>query len=343
MKKQNTPKNHNNKSIKNSAKAETWPDKATSHHDKLFKRFYSHTPFAVEIVRLTLSKEEIQKCDLSKLKVEKSLFKDKRMDLILSFPLKGLPKSKIRMVILFEHKSKYDKNLFKQILRYQIYLYEQSKQTIAVLPVLFYHGKAPWNWELSFQEAILGEFFVKIPRSIRKNMLNCGLRLLNTRDKKLQRVFNDKSFKTGPVLRLLDRVWLLKNNERELRETLFGFFKLFSAEEWILAVAKYLKSAGVSLKAWDKLEKEALKKGLLKKGGYMDIREEIRMEGRIEGRQEGWQKGQQEGWQKGQQEGWQKGLQAVVRNMLKNNLDMSLICKVTGLSEKEINKLKNGS
>ena len=158
-------------------------------------------------------------------------------------------------------------------------------------------------------------------------MLNCGLRLLDTKDKKLQKVFNDKSFKTGPVLRLLDRVWLLKNNERELKETLFGFFKLFSAEEWILSVAKYLKSAGVSLKAWDKLEKEAIKKGLLKKGGYMDIREEIRMEGRIEGRQEG----------------RQEERQAVVQNMLKERADLAFISKVTGLPVREIKKFKNGS
>ena len=43
------------------------------------------------------------------------------------------------------------------------------------------------------------------------------------------------------------------------------------------------------------------------------------------------------------EEGRQEGIQQVVLNMLENNLDMSLICKVTGLSEKEVKKLKNGS
>ena len=37
----------------------------------------------------------------------------------------------------------------------------------------------------------------------------------------------------------------------------------------------------------------------------------------------------------------QKEWQQVVLNMLENNLDVSLICKVTGLSEKEVKKLKN--
>ena len=118
-------------------------------------------------------------------------------------------------------------------------------------------------------------------------MLNYRLRLLDTGDKSLQRVFKSESFKTGPVLSLLDKIWFLRENEAELREILFSLFKVFRGEEWILAVAKYLKSAGVSIRTWDKLEREAIKRGLLKKGGYMDIREEIRMEGRQEGRMEG--------------------------------------------------------
>ena len=55
----------------------------------------------------------------------------------------------------------------------------------------------------------------------------------------------------------------------------------------------------------------------------MDIREHIKEKGRWEGRQE--------------------GRQEVVLNMLKEKADISFISKVTGLSAKEIKKLKNGS
>ena len=190
-------------------------------------------------------------------------------------------------------------------------------------------------------------------------MLNYRLRLLDTGDKSLQRVFKSEAFKTGPVLSLLDKVWFLRENEAELREILFSLFKVFRGEEWILAVAKYLKSAGVSIRTWDKLEREAIKRGLLKKGGYMDIREEIRMEGRqegrmegrqegrMEGRQEGRMEGRQEGRMEGRQEGLQKGRiaerQEIVLNMLQKKADISFISEVTGLSKDEIRKLKNGS
>ena len=336
----------------------------SSHHDRLFKRIFNQPAFAIELAQLILTKEEMKKVVLSKLKVEKSLFKGKRMDLVLSIPLKGLPENIIKIVILCEHKSRLEKGLFKQLLGYQTIFYEESKQIIAIVPTLFYHGKAPLmppvkgasakssskKGQLSFQEALLGKFSSKIPRSILGDMLNFRLRPLDTGDKRVQKVFKSRKFKIGPVLRLMDRIWALKDNEQELREILFDFFKAFSAEKWILAVAQYLKSAGIKLKTWNKLENEAIKKGLLNKGGYMDIREEIRLEGKLEGmqkgiqqgrqegRQEGIQEGRQEGIQEGIQEGMQKGQQSLIRKMLQKS-SVAHVAELTGLTEKNIKKL----
>ena len=83
----------------------------------------------------------------------------------------------------------------------------------------------------------------------------------------------------------------------------------------------------------------------------MDIRQEIKEEGIQEGlqagRQEGLQAGRQEGLQTGRQEGLQAGIekekQQVVLNMLKEKADLTFISKVTGLSENQINRLKNDS
>ncbi|MDE0119339.1 MAG: hypothetical protein OXM55_04940 [Bdellovibrionales bacterium] len=62
-----------------------------------------------------------------------------------------------------------------------------------------------------------------------------------------------------------------------------------------------------------------------------DVREIIKEKGRWEGEREGLKKGRQE------------GRQEVVLNMLKKKTDISFISEVTGLSEKAIRKLKNGS
>ncbi len=66
-----------------------------------------------------------------------------------------------------------------------------------------------------------------------------------------------------------------------------------------------------------------------------DVREIIKEKGRWEGERKGLRKGRQEGRQERDKE--------VVLNMLKKKLDTSLISEVTGLSEKAIKKLKNGS
>ena len=58
------------------------------------------------------------------------------------------------------------------------------------------------------------------------------------------------------------------------------------------------------------------------------------------GRAEGLQEGRAEGLQEGRVEGLQQGTIKIALNMLKEETKISFICKVTGLSEEEIKKLK---
>ena len=85
-------------------------------------------------------------------------------------------------------------------------------------------------------------------------------------------------------------------------------------------------------KIWKEAEKLLIKASVLTQGGLMqDVREIIKEKGRFEGEKAGLKKGRQE------------RDKDVVLNMLKEKIDISFISKVTGLSEKEIEKLKNGS
>ncbi len=90
---------------------------------------------------------------------------------------------------------------------------------------------------------------------------------------------------------------------------------------------------------WQRIEQQAVKWGIFPKGGYMNIREYIKEEGRWEGHLAG----KLEGEQKGEQKGRQENMQQVIANMLQNKMDTSVICKATGLSEAEIKKFKKGS
>ncbi|MCY4513048.1 MAG: Rpn family recombination-promoting nuclease/putative transposase [Bdellovibrionales bacterium] len=314
------------------------PAKQIGHHDKFFKSLYSNPDFALELFRLIFSKEEIKAYNWKQLKPEKDTFPDgSRADLVFSVPLRKKLKTRVKIFILLEHKAKYDIQLFRQLFRYQTLLIEenlnQHGKPMPIIPVVFYHGKRPWKWNLSFQAAFLGKDFLEIPALSRKSMLNFEIRLLDAHDPKLDRVFKDQSFKSRGALYLLREVWSSKADLDFLRR-FFGLSQdiLGKHDKLILSVIEYL-ATGYKIKPeiWRKAEAEAVKQGLLKKGGYMDIRKHIE------------ERGHEKGLKKGLREGRQEGRQEVVLNMLQNKLDVSLICKVTGLSEKEINKLKNGS
>ena len=315
----------------------------TSHHDQFFKRFFSQISYAKELLKLILSPKELAQCDLKSLKVEKRVSKTNRMDLILSFYFKHLPYKQIKILVLVEHKSKYDKKLYKQALGYITQLYLESDEEILVIPALFYHGKVPWRWKTSFQEGFLGGIFSKIPFSLRKSMLDCDLRVIDTKnikDKRLRGLIEGKNSKIACVLKSLDKIWILRHNKHELEKLLFSIFKVFRTKKELLVFSKYFRLGGVSNKDLRVLEKKAIKQGLTKiKGGIMDIREEIM----LDGWQRGLQKGLQKGLKQGLQEGEQKNRQEVILNMLKEKADIAFISKVTGLPIKEIKKFKKGS
>ena len=306
-------------------------------HDRFFKSFYSDPKLSRELLCLILSKRELKAYNLKGLKVEKDTFEDKRADLILSVPLKAHPKIRLRIFILLEHKSSYDKNFFDQLLSYQVLLrkllIQQTGYAQPVIPVLFYHGKEPLKWKKSLQEEDFKSFFSKIPIESRKSMLNYEPKVINTQDPKIRKAYKGGKFKGHGVIKLLDEIWSLKKNITPLKviEAYEGFEEVLKGlkgqarKTAELRILEYLSdNTDLSLKIWRQAEKLLIEKGLLKQGGLMqDVREVIK--------------------EKGVWEGMQKGRREVVLNMLKEKADISFIAKVTGLSEAAIKKLKNNS
>ena len=73
-------------------------------------------------------------------------------------------------------------------------------------------------------------------------------------------------------------------------------------------------------------------------------RQEGLREGRQAGIQEGRQAGIQEGRQEGIQEGWQAGIQEgrqmIILNMLRDDMPMEMIVRLTGVSEEKIEAIR---
>ena len=347
-------------------------------HDEFFRRIYSLLEFAKDLIELGLSKKTQDLIDIDQIQQKSERFGVKTVDLMFSAPFKEIGEEDCKLFILIEHKSSCSpKELFRQILSYLCGFYQQSlsksKTPQPLIPLVFYHGKSSWKGEGSFQEVVLREVFTKLGVSgfsESRSMLNCELCFVNLCDPRVQLEIQRRKLKTGCFLLLLGRIWELRANEwKGLKEilVLVGKFcneqDLLSEEEVLLMVWEYLESMGMSEHQSKELEEELVSEGVFKKGVIMNIREAIlergKQEGHQKGIQEGIQKGRMEGLQEGIQQGIQKGMHEgreeglqegrqeerleMVLNMLKKDAEISFISDVTGLSEGEIKKLKNGS
>ena len=160
-------------------------------------------------------------------------------------------------------------------------------------------------------------------------MLNFHIRVLDINapgmEKKIQ------NLKSCLVLEILRRTWDFPLNQSEINQllTLLRGVPSEDQKQLLISVYDYCLKRGISRKSLEIVEQTALKTGVLRKGGVMTLLEYTKRGERRKGIQQGIKKGKQE------------GIQGVVLKMLKNELDLSLIQKVTGLSEEEICKLKN--
>ena len=171
-------------------------------------------------------------------------------------------------------------------------------------------------------------------------MLNYNLVLFDTNNPKIGRFFKDKRIKSRGALSALGGIWSLRKTVSELLRlvALFSDFPEKKKKDLVIGLLYYLNGArGVGFNILNKVEDKAVQEGLLKKGGYMNFTEEIKKEAKLEGRREG----RTEGKREGKREGRKERDREIVLNMLQNQVDISFISKVTGLSEREINKLKN--
>ena len=315
-------------------------------HDHFVKKILSKKPYCLDIFKLILSKKQMDLFDWTSLKTELSSFidkegREKRMDLLVSVCRKDT-KQRTKILFLIEHKSQGDPLVLLQFLIYQMGIYQKTKDPI--IPVLI--NQSPhkvWKGPLNFHD-YLNNFRGKMREYFRENVLFFKPLVLNMQDEKTEK--DAKGLTIELPVYILTNIWQI--DEPKLIEAfrLSRFLGKLERRELIGWVVDYVRQYDSSFN-WrfiDEIEKKALKKeDRVMETILEEARADARQEGIQQGLQQGIQQGRQQGIQQGLQQGIQQGRQQVILNMLKNKLDISIISEVTGLPEKEIKKLKNGS
>ena len=274
-------------------------------HDLFFKDIFSQKTFAIELLKLTLSKNEQKLFCFHTLKNEKTTFKSHSADLIFSLQLKSpiplfpcektkthqntppslqttINTQKALIFFILEHKSQKEKTCLLQILKYQTLLYsqllKQNQAPLPLIPIVFYHGKEAWQ-PGNFQDLFPKNVFSPVFESFfGKNVLNFHPRVLNLSAFSEREMEGLKSLKSGMALYLLKRIWYFKWPEdgRRMLEWVRGLSDE-ERHELLLLGSEYIKTVcKVSQGDLEKLELEALETGILRKGGNMGLLEYVK-------------------------------------------------------------------
>ena len=122
-----------------------------NHHDTFFKLIFSEKEHVADFSSQVLPAEISRQIDFSTLHRENTSYVDKALsehfsDMVYSC---SMGKTKLRITLLFEHKSSPDKELPHQLNKYMVRIWsDDSKQKqpfTPIVPIVFYHGKKNWK------------------------------------------------------------------------------------------------------------------------------------------------------------------------------------------------------
>jgi predicted transposase/invertase (TIGR01784 family) len=293
--------------------------------DKLIKKIFSRKQEAIDFFTEYLPPGLMENLDLENMISGKENFvglewDESRTDQLYQIPLKS--GSLVYIYLLFEHKSYYDPKVFLQLLEYLSKIYrwqfDHHKKLQIILPFVFYHGEEKWDLGLSFAEMFDLE---KNPKEFQSYIPNFQIQLFELSSSGEE--FHSENNALYIFIRLIQ---MIRAEPERFEKELIHLFTILSKEkdsskriEIFFDMVKYIFSVRKDAKRFNRKE---IYKPL--EAEYMTYLEELEAEYEMRG------------LEKGIQKGIQKGKLETARNLQAEGFELSLIKKITGLTEEEI-------
>lgn len=292
-------------------------NKLNNPHDKFFKASFGRLELVQDFLRNYLPDGLKEIINYDKLKLEDNTYIDQELedyysDILYQTEIKG---EKVYLYFLFEHKSYEDKWSILQLLNYMSKIWmkikdkNNSDSLPIIIPILFYHGESNKNIKKSFEE------------------------YFNSNNK-------DKFERFLPLFKVLFYDFSLKSNIKIL-----GDFKL----QYALKIIKMIRSKKINLVYKEitnyiiklvEIDQEFVFQGIKY---TFEVQEEFDLRSIAKLLEE---QGFKEGdiimtmAEKLRQEGRQEEKIEIARNMLKNDMAIEQVIKLTNLEKKQIILLK---
>ncbi|MCF7741452.1 MAG: Rpn family recombination-promoting nuclease/putative transposase, partial [Candidatus Marinimicrobia bacterium] len=229
--------------------------------------------------------------------------------------------------LLFEHKSFPDKDVGLQLLEYLLRIWRakrKNKQNLPpIIPLIIYHGVQEWNISNKFSDLIKTDKFLDYIPDFKYILYDLSK-------------FEDHEIIGTDELRA--RLTLLRYIRTE------NFLNKFASmlEKYDISFLKPLVVYVANVRDDDIEEFHKKIKARSKIGGdvMMTIAEQLEKQGIKKGKKEGKKEGIKEGIKEGKREGKREEQVTIAKNMLKNEMNIVTISKVTGLSIKMVKDLE---
>jgi len=297
-------------------------------HDKFFKQTMTDKKTARSMLENYLPKEILKLIDLEDMELKKNSMieeelKDIFSDLIYKVSLNG---KEAYLYFFFEHKSYPYKKIALQLLKYMRGIWEletkegKEEKLPLIIPLVFYHGRLKWNIGLR-----LSDILDEIPVELKDYLPDFKYLLYDFSP------YSDQEITGRIELRIFLQLLRYIFTDIELfKDQIKGIIELFeeltdkgTAMEYFEVVIRYIMHAreGIDEKELVKIASEvSTERG----EAIMTIAEKLKMEGRKEGIEEGIKEGKME----------------IIRNMLKNGMEIEQIIKIADIGKEEIKLIK---
>ena len=292
-------------------------------HDKFFKELFSQREKVKEFVSKTLPSEITQKLNFETLEIDKTEYISKNLKTSFSDLVYNCiygKNTKIKISLLFEHKSYPETYPHFQLLGYMLNIWQtqlnQKESLTPVIPIIFYHGERKW-----IQKPFI-KYFENIDKAIQKFIPEFDYQLIDTStytDQQIKQLFKDIELQIG--LLIMKHIYNEQKILQELTEIFAGINEILQneqGEQFFETIITYLfysteletskiveKMRTISPKAGEKFVSTAMK---------------LQLKGKIEG--------------------IEAGIKKVAFSMLQKGYSDDEIIELTGLNKLQLDYLK---
>ncbi|UCH95512.1 MAG: Rpn family recombination-promoting nuclease/putative transposase [Candidatus Aminicenantes bacterium] len=298
--------------------------------DKFFKKIIESKKNTRDFLKKVLPKGIKKHLDFSRIHIDRTNyvsneFKEGYADFTVKIKMKTKKgkKNPVDIYFIIEHKSKGEKELLLQILKYMYFVWEKDilnkKPLRIIIPVVFYHGKGKWK----VPEAFVDQF--DVDEEIKKHLLNYRYILFDTNKWDLADESNKELIEN---VHLFSAMALMKASFKKDLQIILDILKLWHEKGFtrerrnMLFFLKYISQTQEI--RFERLEK-MLKESKINGGDIMQtLAQQLR----------------EEGIKIGEEKGKEEKAKETAKKMLEKGFDLDTIVDVTGLHPSDIERLR---